>query len=238
MPDMTKPEWTAQKTYDENRAVQQDQGHPAAAHARGREAAVRQVLLRRDPAAGSGALRDHGRADGPGRRVLPRGHQPAARRAGARGGSGDRLVQPAQRGRLHRQQDPLPGVHRRHGRLVVRVAPARGPALPHLVPAAARRHHAEPHRPGPHPRRLHPQPREELGRRPQRDGELRLRLREHRHRLPLAGRHGLRHGEVRQGGGDHGGRHGLGRDGRQERRVHHRAGAHGATCSTTLRRAG
>ena len=164
----------------------------------------------------------------PGRRVLPRGDQPAARRRRRsrrawRSAGATCPTAPA----TSPTSILYPGVHRRHDRLVVRLAPARGPALPHLVPAAARRHHAEPHRPGPHPRP------DSIPNREKNWGVVHnvtencdCGYGERRHHLPLAGRHGLRHGEVRQGGGHLGGRQGLGRDGRQVRRLDHRAGDH------------
>jgi len=123
MPDMTSLNG-GQKTYDENRAFSKTKATRRRSPLRKR-APVRQVLLRRDPQPDPAHYAMMDEPMDPARRSTRRTStvcstcrrsRPAWRSA----------VQPAQRRRLHRQQDPLPGVHRRHGRLVVRMAPARG----------------------------------------------------------------------------------------------------------------
>ena len=49
IPDLSKPEWRAQKTYDAEPPRQRAQGHASPAHARGRGPAVRQVLYEEIP---------------------------------------------------------------------------------------------------------------------------------------------------------------------------------------------
>ena len=233
-PDLTKPEWRAQKTYDQNRLdsvikamrpelTDEEKARPFAKY-------YYDEIPQPDPA--HYALMDT--PIDPKDAFYP---EEINRLLDVDGLARhrDRLVHPAERRRLHRQQHLVSGGHRRDDRLVVRVASAGGPALPHLVSAAARRHHAQPHRPGPHPRSRRPHEREELGRHPLRHRELRLRLREHRHQLPDPGRPGLRHDQVRRRHRHLRRRHGLGCDCAEVRRLHHRSGAHGATSSTRKR---